>query len=386
MKFSGIFEKMEVLVNLIISSDILIILMLLIIGVFILRLINKINNKKMAIFIYIIELVIFGITFYEGRGFLIKTGNELIDNIFLNFYFPSVYIYLFIFIVSLVIFVYTLLNRLISKTYKTITNVYYLIFNFIFILLIGLISKNNIDIFAKESLFTNNNALVLLELSTLLFFIYLVVTSLVYITNSIIMFAGEKKVSLVNESYNNNLEIINPEVLENEINDQVDLSPRSSVSFQELVKSLGYSTENIEYNLETEDTKIDLVPEIKKLNTTEIEFAKEIEVFQETNKEFKFIDPILLEEPFGNEVIKLNEEDTLKEKLNFIDFNILETTKEEKLTLKDYKLFSNMLKTVIRNNNSANLSITDILNKNLLEKYSFEEYSKFEKILDSCLN
>lgn len=386
MKFSGLFEKLETLINLIIDSDILIILMLLIIAVFLLRLINKINNKKMGIFIYFIELIILGITFYEGKDFLIKVGNELIDNIFLNFYFPSIYIYLFIFVISFIIFIYTLLNRFISKTYKMITNTYFLIFNFIFILLLSVISENNINIFAKESLFTNNNALVLLELSTLLFFLYIVVNSLVYITNSIIMFVGDRKLSIPTEKYNNELEIINPETVELEENTQVDYSPKSSVSFQELVKSIGYSTENIEYNLETEDTKIDLVPEIKNLNTTEIEFAKDIEVFQETNKEFKFIDPILLEEPFGNEVIKLNEEDTLKEKLNFIDFNILEKTNEDKLTLKDYKLFSNMLKTVIENNNSANLGITDILNKNLLEKYSFEEYSKFEKILDSCLN
>jgi len=380
MKFSGLFEKLETLINLITNSDILIILMLLVIAVFLLRLVNKISNKKMGIFIYFIELIVLGITFYEGKDFLIKIGTELIDNMFLNFYFPSIYIYLFIFVTSFVIFIYTLLNRFISKTYKMITNTYFLIFNFIFILLLNVISKNNINIFAKESLFTNNNALVLLELSTLLFFLYIVVNSLVYFTNSIIMFVADKKLSTSTEKYNSELEIINPAVVEESSNNnQVDYSPNVSISFQELVKS-------IELNNEEIVTKIDLVPEINNLNPTEIDLYKDIELVQEIKEEFKFIDPILLEEPFGNDIIIANKEENLKEKLNFIDFNILEKNNEDRLTLKDYKLFSNMLKTVIQNNNSANLSITDILNQNLLEKYSFEEYSKFEKILNSCLN
>ena len=45
-----------------------------------------------------------------------------------------------------------------------------------------------------------------------------------------------------------------------------------------------------------------------------------------------------------------------------------------------------MLKVVIKNSNGTNLSVNDILNKVLLNDYSYEEYTKFEKILNSCLN
>ena len=380
MKFSNIFEKLEVLFNLIINSDIFIILMLLIIAVFLLRLTNRIGNKKMGIMIYLVELIILGITLYEGSDFLIDVGNKIIDNIFLNFYFPSIYIYLFVFITSIVIFIYTLLNRFISKTYKIITNTYFLIFNFIFIILVSVISKNNIDIFAKESLFTNNNTLVLLELSTLLFFIYIVLNSLVYFTNSLIMYVGDKKVSNSKELYNNEIELINPEVsLEQEEVKQPVYTPNITISFQELVNNINDVKEEVV-------TKVDLVPEMKNFNNPEVDLFKNVELIKEDNNNFKFIDPVLFEEPFGSDIIETNREETLKEKLNFVDFNILETKQEDKLTLNDYKLFSNMLKTVIQNNATANLTITDILNKNLLTKYSFEEYTKFEKILNACLN
>lgn len=370
MEFSNILEKIETVFNLIVDSNALTILTLIIIMMLLLKLVNKISNKKMAIFTFFVELAVLGFTFYEGKEFLVKISTELIDSIFLNFYFPSIYIYSFIFVVSFAIFIYTLLNRFISKIYRIITNTYFLTFNFIFILLLDIISKNNIDIFAKESLFTNNNSLILLELSTLLFFLYIVIMSLVYFTNSIILLVGDKKVSTETietvEKYNNELEIINPNVIPRE-EAKKDYIPNPTLSFQELVKNI--------QNVQEPVVKIDLVPEV--------DLTKNIKL---NNEDYKFINPVLITEPFSNNVVKTKEVESFEGKLNFIDFNILENKKEDKLTLNDYKQFSDMLKTVIQNNNDSNMSIKEILDRGLLNKYSFEEYTKFEKILNSYTN
>ena len=88
----------------------------------------------------------------------------------------------------------------------------------------------------------------------------------------------------------------------------------------------------------------------------------------------------------SRELISLYEDKELKERMNFIDLSLIEQPKGETLTLKDYKLFSNMLKTILENNGSNNLKVSEILDKALLTRYSLEEYSKFEKILNSCLN
>ena len=395
MEFSNIFEKLKILFSLIVNSNIFTLLIIAVIAVILFRLKEKITNKKMIFIIYLIELVVLGITFFEGKEFLVSTGNTIIDNIFLNFYFPSTYVYLFVFVVSTVIFIYTLLNKFISKIYRTITYTYYLIFNFIFVILVNVIAKNNIDIFSKSSLFTNNDTLVLLELSTWLFFIYLITNSLIYITNSIIVFVGERKISTT--TYNSELELVNPNVIEVEEKEESYL-PNMGLSFQELVKNIepvleenNNSVEEISNPIKNEEVvelitndtkesiieekvKVDLIPELKKyINNKE-------------EKQFNFIDPILFEEPILDSLIKENKESNLKEKVNFIDFSILEKTKEDKLTLNDYKLFSNMLKVVVKNNNGRNLSVNDILNKVLLNDYSYEEYMKFEKILNSCLN
>ena len=367
MKFTNIFDKLEIIFNMIISSNLLIILIFLMIAALLLKLANKINNKKLGIILYVIQLSGLVYMVYTNTEYLSNLGSNIIDGIFMNFYFPSIYIYLVVFTFTLIIFMITLLNRYLSSTYKIITNIYFYTFNFLFILFVYVISSNDIDVFNKLSLFTCNDALIILELSISLFFIYLIITTLIYITNYLIVKASTKKlvkVSNNNESYpmNTMVEIPQVEVTneeKQEVNPIPDSVPEVVVSFNDIVKNIS-NNENVE-----------LVPEIS------LEDVKP----SYTMNDYKFIDPELF-----NDKSSLYGENELKERMNFIDLSLIEQPKEESLTLKDYKLFSNMLKTILENNNSNNLKVSEILDKALLTRYSLEDYSKFEKILNSCLN
>jgi len=373
MKFMGLFDKLKIVFDLITNNNILMILAILIVATVILRLSNRINNKKMGIIIYLIESITFGVMFFLEKKSITTLGNNIIDNIFLNFYFPSIYIYLFIFIFSTVVFIYTLLNKFISKTYKSITNIYYFTFNFIFILLVSEIVKNNIDIFAKESLFTNNNTLALLELSTLLFFLYLIINILVYFTNYAIQLVENKRLST--SKVNDALKPANIEInIDRDNKEEKEVISQPLVSFNELVNKL----EEINNN-----SLLDITPEFENFNTKNEEAKIKIDLVPEVKTDFKFIDPILFNDEKDMFIVN---ENSVKEKINIIDLNIINKKEDDKISLNDYKLFSRMLKTVIENNNSSKLGMSDILNKNLLNKYSEEEYNKFKKILNSCLN
>lgn len=369
MKFTNIFEKIGIIFDMIISSNLLIILVFLMIGAILLKLTNKINNKKFGIILYLIQLSGLVYMILTNTEYLSNLGNDIIDGIFMNFYFPSIYIYLVVFTFTFVIFMITLLNRYLANTYRVITNIYFYTFNFLFILFIYIICSNDINVFDKISLFTCNSALILLELSISLFFIYLVVTALIYITNYLIVKVSVNKVVKVNEEKeavlpNTLLEVTVPEVnINNEVNDKVEVIPDSNnevaISFNDVVDNLNGNN------------NIDLVPEVS-LNDIKPSYVM---------NDYKFIDPDLF-----NEKSSLYEDNELKERMNFIDLSLIEQPKEETLTLKDYKLFSNMLKTILENNGSNNLKVSEILDKALLTRYSLEEYSKFEKILNSCLN
>lgn len=369
MKFTNIFEKIGMIFDMIISSNLLIILVFLMIGAILLKLTNKINNKKLGIILYLIQLSGLVYMILTNTEYLSNLGNDIIDGIFMNFYFPSIYIYLVVFAFTFIIFMITLLNRYLANTYRVITNIYFYTFNFLFILFIYVICLNDINVFDKLSLFTCNSALILLELSMSLFFIYLVVTALIYITNYLIVKVSVKKIAKVNDTKeavlpNNLLEATVPEVnINSEVNDKVEVIPDSNnevaISFNDVVDNLN------------RNDNIDLVPEVS-LNDIKPSYVM---------NDYKFIDPDLF-----NEKSSLYEDKELKERMNFIDLSLIEQPKEETLTLKDYKLFSNMLKTILENNGSNNLKVSEILDKALLTRYSLEEYSKFEKILNSCLN
>ena len=367
MKFTNIFEKISMIFDMIISSNLLIILVFLMIGAILLKLTNKINNKKLGIILYLIQLSGLVYMILTNTEYLSNLGNDIVDGIFMNFYFPSIYIYLVVFTFTFIIFMITLLNRYLANTYRVITNIYFYTFNFLFILFIYVICLNDIDVFDKLSLFTCNSALILLELSISLFFIYLVVTALIYITNYLIVKVSVKNVVKVDSKQevvvpNTLLEV--PQVnVDNELNDKVEVIPENNnevaISFNDVVDNLN------------RNDNVDLVPEVS-LNDIKPSYVM---------NDYKFIDPDLF-----NEKSTLYGDKELKERMNFIDLSLIEQPKEEQLTLKDYKLFSNMLKTILENNGSNNLKVSEILDKALLTRYSLEEYSKFEKILNSCLN
>ena len=367
MKFTNIFEKISMIFDMIISSNLLIILVFLMLGAILLKLTNKINNKKLGIILYFIQLSGLVYMILTNVEYLSNLGNDIVDGIFMNFYFPSIYIYLVVFTFTFIIFMITLLNRYLSSTYKVITNIYFYIFNFLFILFIYVICLNDIDVFDKISLFTCNSALILLELSISLFFIYLVVTALIYITNYLIVKVSVKNVVKVDNKQevvvpNTLLEV--PEVnVDSESYDKIEVIPENN---NEVVISFNDVVDNLNRN-----DNVDLVPEIS-LNDIKPSYVM---------NDYKFIDPDLF-----NEKSTLYGDKELKERMNFIDLSLIEQPKEEQLTLKDYKLFSNMLKTILENNGSNNLKVSEILDKALLTRYSLEEYSKFEKILNSCLN
>ena len=99
MKFTNIFDKLNIIFNMIIDSNIFTIFTILLVFVLLLKLCKKISNKKMSIAIYLMEIITFGIVFYEKKEFLSSLFNTLIDKIFIDFYLSLFYLSLYLYIV-----------------------------------------------------------------------------------------------------------------------------------------------------------------------------------------------------------------------------------------------------------------------------------------------
>ena len=158
-------EKLKILMDVIISSPLFLILIAcaVIITFF---LVFKRVNKTVFIACWIVMLIAIFIKY-------IKIFFELIDNMFnMAFealYFPSLSVYLVILAISNFFLIYSVISKNVSKRHKILNIVTAVIIDSFLIIIMEIVSKNDISIYDKITLYSNSTLLVLLELTTSIF-------------------------------------------------------------------------------------------------------------------------------------------------------------------------------------------------------------------------
>lgn len=164
-----IFEKIKILFHTIISSPFFSLTALFGIILTILMIIDIVKHKKIRKRYYIAAwLFIFLFIVVKYIKILPVLIDNLVNQIFLALYFPSIGVYMLLLIVINIAFIYCLIKN-IHKSYKILTGVISILLDLLFILIINIILEKKIDITSEITLYTNSKLLVFLELSTALF-------------------------------------------------------------------------------------------------------------------------------------------------------------------------------------------------------------------------
>ena len=160
-------DKLSILSDMILSSPLFIsFITILEIGLVIFLLFKRKRfkiNKWVVIGIWI-AILLFLIIFYNKVFFNLL--DNFINYIFNALYFPNLAVYSIILISSNIFFIIAIFNKKIDKNHKIINIVNAIVIDSLLIFIIDIISKNNIDVYEKLTVFSNNKLLVLLELST----------------------------------------------------------------------------------------------------------------------------------------------------------------------------------------------------------------------------
>lgn len=160
-------DKLNILSDMILSSP-LFLCSILLIEIFLITFIlfkrGKVKiNKWILVGIWII-LILLLIILYN------KVFFNLIDNfinyIFTALYFPNLAVYSVIITVSNIFFFISIFSKKINKNHKIINIVNAVLIDMLLIFIIEIVSKNNIDVYEKLTVFSNSKLLILLELST----------------------------------------------------------------------------------------------------------------------------------------------------------------------------------------------------------------------------
>ena len=152
--------------------SILVLIILLIVG-YIFSSTNKKNSKRNKI-IYIIFTIIIMVSLLIGYSIPIsKVFDNMMNNLFIVIYFPNLAVYFGAIIATSIILWISIFSYKTSELIKKLNLIVYIIINYLFALLLYVIKTNKLDIFSGESIYNNNYATSLIELSSIVFVLWI---------------------------------------------------------------------------------------------------------------------------------------------------------------------------------------------------------------------
>jgi len=171
----SLLDKLMILFNVIKSSNIYLVLLGIFIVVFTTVSIITIKNKKVGKIIYILGMIsIIGYLVMSYHPNLLKMFQYMMDNFFIALYFPTLAIYLAAIIIMNIIIWKTVFNDKSSKIIKIINTIVYFIMNYLLLLNCNIITKEKLDVFDQSSIYQNDNARALIELSSVIFILWVI--------------------------------------------------------------------------------------------------------------------------------------------------------------------------------------------------------------------
>lgn len=440
MTYLTILEKLKILLDILLDYKIILIFTILLIILTLLYLVKILNKKKYILSTILSFIVVFSISIISNYKILSTTFDNFTTIFFREIYFPSIYLYITTLILLLVVFIMSILSIKLPKTYKVINTTAFIINNIFLAIILNIIAKNKIDIFSVNSLYTNTNLVVILELNMSMIIIWLLSLIVVYLTNIIcdrITLKKKTKVPTTNEIVIDNIpleESSNNKVVEEPVlvKDKIivtssantkekenNVKKESKVTFNDIlngtVKAIYYdnnSNKNIDYNITNPQEEYE-----KKYKDKKSENISFQDVIDE-NRVLPTIKPnkVIIEEPkvTVEEITKREKAKNIKERLsnNTISLDslvepselveepisIVDTEKEDNTlieethtskstyTLEDYKKMIAMLKELKQFTNSSNISVDDAINISLISNYSIDDCIKLKEMLEGNLN
>lgn len=424
MTYLSIIEKFRILFNTLLDFKFILMFTILLLILTFFYLIKKLSNKKYMLYMALSFMGIFTISVVSNYEILSSTFDELITVFFRNIYFPSIYVYIGVLVISFISFMVSILNVMLKRIYKVINSIMFVINNVLFIIVINIIAKSRIDIFSINSLYTNTSLVAVLELSIGLFILWILALITVYVTNCICDRWSHKTVynAKVEKpvTFNPVLEVTsdvevpvntNEDLVEaiNETNEEAILIEETNFSpvleIDNVVEQPEIKSENKFIIPQTTNTISNIKTETKNNEVFEDILSGSIPVTYYDNKvnseEYNIMNPhTVLENKykaarnenviFGNMEFSLEKDnqDTIKpveEKTNIVELENISPISSG-YTAEDYRKISKMLNEIKNRSNGTNINLEDAVAISLISNYSIEDCIKFKKILQSNLN
>ena len=170
----SLFDKLGIFFNVAGESYWSLIVLIILLGIgLIFSTTNKKNIKRNKI-IYIVFTITIIVSLLIGYSLSIsKVFDNMMNNLFIAVYFPNLAIYFGTIITTSIILWISIFSYKTSELIKKLNLIIYLIMHYLFGLLLYIIKVNKLDIFSSESIYSNTEATALIELSSIIFIIWI---------------------------------------------------------------------------------------------------------------------------------------------------------------------------------------------------------------------
>ena len=227
-------DRIKILSNLIISSPFFIsIVVIFLLTTFVLLLYGRIKNKILkyiASFGYLLIAVLILIKYGSS---ILNLSDSLVDQVFSFLYFPNLIAYVCMIILTILIIIYTFVNKktkFFIKTFNVITFVFIMI---LFVLTLDVIVRNDINIYDKVEVFSNETIVVLIEMSTFIFAIWTISLFINYIVNVINEKLEKNKFHEIEENVEDKISVYENNV---NIDSEVEFETMTDEEFEKSIK------------------------------------------------------------------------------------------------------------------------------------------------------
>lgn len=152
----------------------------------------KMNDKFMKVFYVVLYLGILGLIMYVYNKQVLELIDYLIENIVANVLFPNLAIYIGVLIFINIVVLISLFSRKVRLYVKNINIIFFAIMQLFLYLIAENVMTNSVNVYEKLSIYTNQNLLILVELSMQLFVIWILVLGVIWLADYLMAKASNK--------------------------------------------------------------------------------------------------------------------------------------------------------------------------------------------------
>ena len=183
----SLFEQLAYLVEMIVSSPLTIFLLFIICG-FVALLIAEIKSKdktisKILVYGFLTSTIL--VAFIYNKSILMLL-DSFMDKVFETIFFPNIVTYVLILVFINALLITLLLKNKVKEVYKVSTFIATVQIDFLAILTLNTITKNDINIYSELTLYSDKTLLVLLQFTTEIFVLWLIIMFMATIINNLI--------------------------------------------------------------------------------------------------------------------------------------------------------------------------------------------------------